>query len=121
MWIRNVHILFVVLGGKPVHCLTVDAIPMLTMKQSPPHIGHLIRDELRRQRKTNVWLAQQLCVNPRTVNKIFEKEYIDTFQLFQISQSLRVDFFHCFSESLGLLPDMGKMPISGMVEDPPSE
>ena len=37
------------------------------------HIGHLIRKELRRQEKTNRWFAEQINVNPRTVNKIFQK------------------------------------------------
>ena len=35
------------------------------------HIGNLIRNELRRQAKTNNWLAEQIGVTPRTVNKIF--------------------------------------------------
>ena len=35
------------------------------------HIRHFIRKELRRQEKTNRWFAEQINVNPRTVNKIF--------------------------------------------------
>ena len=38
---------------------------------SPIHIGSIIRDELRRQGKTNNWFAKEINVNPRTVNKIF--------------------------------------------------
>lgn len=63
-------------------------------------IGQLIRDELRRQGKTNQWLATQIHVNPRTVNKIFLKEVIDTQQLLLISKALDVDFFKAFSEAL---------------------
>ena len=57
------------------------------------HIGHIIREELRRQGKTNKWFAQELNLNPRTINKLFQKQYIDTAQLLQISEVLNVDFF----------------------------
>lgn len=63
-------------------------------------IGQIIRDELRRQGKTNHWLASQIHVNPRTVNKIFLKDAIDTNQLFLISKALDIDFFKFFSDAL---------------------
>lgn len=63
-------------------------------------IGQLIRDELRRQGKTNQWLASQIHVNPRTINKIFLKDVIDTNQLFLISKALDIDFFKAFSAKL---------------------
>jgi plasmid maintenance system antidote protein VapI len=71
------------------------------------HIGHLIRDELRRQGRTNEWLADQIGVNIRTVNKIFLKQTIDTLQLYQISKALDTDFFSFYSDILRTLPDMG--------------
>lgn len=64
------------------------------------HIGHIIREELRRQGKTNKWFAQELNLNPRTINKLFQKKYIDTAQLLQISEVLKVDFFKYYSEKL---------------------
>lgn len=67
---------------------------------SPIHIGSIIRDELRRQGKTNNWFAKEINVNPRTVNKIFIKGDIDTHQLLQISQTLGVDFFKYYSKLL---------------------
>lgn len=63
-------------------------------------IGQIIRDELRRQGKTNHWLASQIHVNPRTVNKIFLKDAIDTHQLFLIAKALDIDFFKYFSDAL---------------------
>lgn len=66
----------------------------------PIHIGSIIRDELRRQGKTNGWLAERINVNPRTVNKIFLKSDIDTHQLLQISRVLGVDLFKNYSEML---------------------
>ena len=65
-----------------------------------PHIGQLIRQELRRQAKTNRWFAEQINVNPRTVNKIFQKSVIDTHQLLRISRCLNVDFFCYYSNAL---------------------
>lgn len=64
------------------------------------HIGSIIRNELRRQGKTNAWFAKEINVNLRTVNKIFLKDVIDTHQLLQISQVLGVDFFRYYSEQL---------------------
>ena len=64
------------------------------------HIGLIIKEELRKQNKTNQWFAEQLCVNIRTVNKIFLKEIIDTEQLFQISLILKTDLFQFYSKEL---------------------
>ena len=64
-----------------------------------PHIGSIIRDELRSQARTNAWLAQQLGVNLRTINKIFQKEVIDTSQLMRICVILQIDFFSFYSEA----------------------
>lgn len=64
------------------------------------HIGNLIREELRRQGKTNKWFAEQLNMNTRTINKIFLKQDIDTTQLLRISQILNVDFFKYYSEQI---------------------
>jgi plasmid maintenance system antidote protein VapI len=64
------------------------------------HIGRLIREELRRQDKTNRWLAENINVNMRTVNKIFLKKVIDTQRLMQISRLLGVDFFQFYTEAL---------------------
>ena len=68
------------------------------------HIGLIIRDELRRQNKSNRWFAEQLCVNIRTVNKIFLKDIIDSEQLFQISHILKTDLFQYYSQELKKLP-----------------
>ena len=64
------------------------------------HIGSIIRCELRKQNKTNAWLAAQIGVVSRTINKIFVKEYIDTFLLLKISKAMNVDFFSYYSRFL---------------------
>ena len=61
------------------------------------HIGHIIRDELHRQGRTNQWLADQLSVERSTVQRLFNKPSIDTLQLFRISKLLETDFFVCYS------------------------
>ncbi len=70
--------------------------------RSEIHIGNIIKEELRRQKRTNQWLAEQLSINIRTVNKIFLKQIIDTEQLFMISQVLKKDLFKLYSEKLEL-------------------
>lgn len=66
-------------------------------------IGQIIREELRRQGHTNEWLADRIHVHPRTVQKIFAKNSIDTQQLLAISQALSVDFFVFYTRHLTLL------------------
>ena len=63
-------------------------------------IGHLIRDELRRQGHTNAWLADQLNIDRRTLQRLYNKPSIDTQQLFRISKILGVDLFRHYSELL---------------------
>lgn len=64
------------------------------------HIGTLIRDELRRQHHTNAWLASQIGITPRGLQKIFNKQSIDTRHLAHISKVLNVDLFKYYSEEL---------------------
>ena len=66
------------------------------------HIGSIVRSELRKQNKSNRWLAEQIGVIPRTVNKIFLKQDIDTAQLFRISKAMKIDFFAFYSSLLKL-------------------
>ena len=64
------------------------------------HIGSIIRCELRKQNRSNRWLAEQIGVIPRTINKIFLKQDMDTTQLFRISKAMQVDFFSYYSKEL---------------------
>lgn len=71
------------------------------------HIGSLILSELRKQGRTNRWLAERINVHPRTINKIFQKSVIDTQQLLHISYAMGVDFFEVYSKLLRDVPDVG--------------
>jgi DNA-binding Xre family transcriptional regulator len=64
------------------------------------HIGTAIRDELRRQGQTNAWLAEQIGITPRALQKIFNKASIDTEQLAAICHALDADLFRLYSDSL---------------------
>ncbi|MBR4218434.1 MAG: helix-turn-helix transcriptional regulator [Bacteroidales bacterium] len=64
------------------------------------HIGHLIRAELRREGRTNLWLASRIGVTERTLQRIFNKPSIDTQQLLLICKFLQVDLFRHYSQAL---------------------
>lgn len=70
------------------------------------HIGNLIRDELRRQGKTNQWLADQLSVERSTVQRLFNKPSIDTQQLLRISKVLDKDMFSYYSMAFSGVADV---------------
>ena len=70
------------------------------------HIGHLIRDELRRQNRTNAWLADQIGTSPRNLQRIYNKSSIDTQMLLSISHALHTDFFSHYSKATTSMTDI---------------
>ncbi len=64
------------------------------------HIGHAIRDEIRRQERSVAWFARQICCTRPHVYRIFEKENIDVQLLQKISSVLGHDFFKDISDSI---------------------
>ena len=66
------------------------------------HIGSLIRKELRRQGHNNAWLAERIGLTPRALQKIFNKQSIDSHQLLLISAALQTDLFKHYSQSLSI-------------------
>lgn len=67
------------------------------------HIGSLIGDELRRQRRPAAWLAQEICCDRTNVYKILRKGSIDTELLCRISVALSHDFFAEFQTACGFV------------------
>lgn len=63
-----------------------------------PHIGHIIKQELRRQGRTITWLASQLGYSRQNMYKLFERKWIYTDLLLKISDIMGYDFFKCYSE-----------------------
>ena len=64
------------------------------------HIGQLIEQELRRQRRSVSWFARELYCDRTNVYKLFRKESIDTVLLYRISEILSYDFFRYYSNEL---------------------
>lgn len=62
------------------------------------HIGHLIKAELRKQGRSITWLASQLGCSRQNMYKLFERKWIYTDLLLQISDVMDHDFFKCYSE-----------------------
>lgn len=65
------------------------------------HVGSLIGEELRRQRRPAAWLAQEICCDRTNVYKILRKGSIDTELLCRISVALSHDFFAEFQHACG--------------------
>ena len=64
------------------------------------HIGKLIREQVDRQGKSVVWLANQLSCSRTNIYKIYERPSIDTGLLLRISQVLNFDFFALYTDKV---------------------
>ncbi len=64
------------------------------------HIGHSIKEELRRQGRSVTWLSCQLGTHRKTIYRIFNSYSIDTQTLFRISKLLGRNFFEEYSKQL---------------------
>lgn len=64
----------------------------------PPHIGHLIREELHRQGRSVTWLAAQLNCSRQNVYGIFENKWIYTDTLWKIYEIMDFDFFELYTD-----------------------
>ena len=61
-------------------------------------IGERIKQELKRQGKTSVWLAKQLGCHRTNIYKFYAKSSIDTGMLLHISRILGYNFFKLLSD-----------------------
>ena len=64
------------------------------------HIGQCIRQQVKEQGKTSVWLARELGCHRTNLYKIYDKRSIDTSVLLRISRILNYDFFSLYSAEL---------------------
>ncbi|MDE6265691.1 MAG: XRE family transcriptional regulator [Paramuribaculum sp.] len=65
-------------------------------------IGKKIEEELRKQERSVVWLADQLNCNRTNIYKIFRRDSIDTDLLLKISLVLHCNFFADYIKRLEL-------------------
>lgn len=66
-------------------------------------IGERIKQELKKQGKTSVWLAEQLGCHRTNIYKVYERATIDTGLLFHISKLLSFDFSNYTQNYLHIL------------------
>ena len=71
---------------------------MHEMRQDEIHIGVLIHNKLKEDRRSAAWLAQMIHCERSNVYKIFKKNSIDTELLLKINIALKTDFFAYYSE-----------------------
>ena len=74
--------------------------PMFVHDNEHINIGSIIRSELKMQRKSVTWLANQLGTNRMTVYRIFSSISVDTSLLFRLSIILNKNFFEIYSNKL---------------------
>ena len=67
------------------------------------HIGSLIEQELRRQDRSAIWLADELHCGRANVYKLFKKKSIDTLLLENICVILQHNFFLDYVEDINPL------------------
>ena len=61
--------------------------------ESDFHLGNLIRQELKRQKRTVSWLAESINCDRTNCYCIFNRQYIDIELLKRISKALQHNFF----------------------------
>ena len=62
------------------------------------HLGHIVRDKLKEQGRSVVWLSKRLNCSRANLYLIFDKKYIDCELLLRLSVIMECDFFENLSE-----------------------
>lgn len=63
------------------------------------HIGKNIKEKLKEQGRTTVWLAEQIPCSPNHMYKIYAKNAINTDLLIRISNIMNYNFFEDFIQN----------------------
>ncbi len=66
-------------------------------EKSNIHIGHLIREQLRKDQRGASWLAREIHCTRNHVYKIFNKPSLDSNLLLRISKAMHFNFFRYYS------------------------
>lgn len=64
------------------------------------HLGHLIQDELRRQRRSVAWFAKEMSCTRGNMYNILKRPHLNSEFLLRASEKLQHDFFQDVSEML---------------------
>jgi len=68
------------------------------------HIGEIIQNKMKEERRSASWLADELSCTRKNVYKIYKKSNIDIVQLLQISCALNYNFFNDISNIFYKMP-----------------
>ena len=66
-------------------------------EKSNIHIGHLIREQLRKDQCSASWLAREIHCTRNHVYKIFNKPSLDSNLILKISKAMHFNFFRYYS------------------------
>ena len=66
-------------------------------EESHIHIGHLIREQLRKDQRSASWLAREIHCTRNHVYKIFNKSSLDSDLILKISKTMHFNFFRYYS------------------------
>ena len=66
--------------------------------QDEIHIGNLIKNKLKEDGRSALWLAKKINCERTNIYKIFEKPSINTSLLLKIALLLKTNFFAHYSE-----------------------
>lgn len=64
----------------------------------PPHIGHLIEAELKKQERTVTWLARKLNYSRQNIYHLLERQWIATDVLLKICDIMDYNFYKVYSD-----------------------
>jgi plasmid maintenance system antidote protein VapI len=62
------------------------------------HIGEIIRQQLKEEGRSIVWLSKQINCDSSNLCKLLNQNSFYTDQLYRISVALKTDYFGIFSE-----------------------
>lgn len=76
------------------------------------HIGHLIREQLKKDQRSASWLAREIHCTRNHVYKIFNKPSLDGNLILRISIAMNFNFFQYYSAEFlkNLKARMGEEP-----------
>ena len=65
--------------------------------ESNLHIGHLVQEQLRKDKRSVGWLSREIGCTRNHVYKIFNKPSLDSDLLLRISTSMNFNFFQYYT------------------------
>lgn len=61
------------------------------------HIGHLIREQLKKDQRSVSWLAREIHCTRNNVYKVFNKPSLDSNLILKISKAMKFNFFQYYT------------------------